>query len=220
MNTLIVGGSSGLGLALAKEFADQGDTVIVTGRTKPAIDFAEFKKLDLSQKNIAGVIDKFVDSLPQIDRLVYSAGFYQEGRVTDLSAEQIETMVQVAGTGLVYFMRAILNKQGKLSELITITSTSQWTPRKFESIYNFAKAAIGHFSNAMAEDGRVNKVLVVGPSGMRTKFWDGVKRDDLDKMLDKEWVAQEIMKARDDSYNYKFIQILRQPARVEEAEKR
>jgi short-subunit dehydrogenase len=219
MTTLIVGGSSGLGLALAKEFADKGDKVIVTGRSAPDVNFVEFKKLDLS-KQPASAIAQLVAELSQIDRLVYAAGFYQEGRVTDLSEAEIEEMINVAGAGLIYFMRELLAKQDSLAELITITSTSQWTPRQSEPIYNFAKAGIGHFSNAMAEDGRVGKVLVVGPSGMRTKFWDGVKRDDLDKMLDKEWVAQQALQALDGSFKYKFIKILRQPARVEVADER
>jgi NAD(P)-dependent dehydrogenase (short-subunit alcohol dehydrogenase family) len=219
MRTLIVGGSSGLGLALAKEFADAGDEVIVTGRSMPSVDFVKFEKLDLSVQP-AESIAKLVAKLPAVDNLVYAAGFYQDGRVTDLSTKQVEEMINVAGAGLIYFMRELLNKQSKLDQLITITSTSQWTPRKSEPIYNFAKAGIGHFSNAMAEDGRVAKVLVVGPSGMRTKFWDGVKRDDLDKMLDKEWVARQVMEALPGNYKYKFIKILRQPARVEEADKR
>lgn len=217
MTTLIVGGSSGLGLALAKEFTDAGDKVIVTGRNKPVVDFVKFEKLDLSVSP-APLIAKLVGGLPNIDRLVYSAGFYQDGLVTDLSNEQIDQMINVAGTGLIYFMREILNKQGSLHQLITITSTSQWTPRRLEPIYNFAKAGIGHFSNAMAEDGRVEKVLVVGPSGMRTKFWDGVARNDLDKMLDKAWVAKQVLKSLPGDYKYKFIRILRQPARVEEAD--
>jgi NAD(P)-dependent dehydrogenase (short-subunit alcohol dehydrogenase family) len=219
MTVLIVGGSSGLGLALAKEFHDKGDRVIVTGRTKPQVNFVKFEKLDLS-KDPANAVTKLISKLPKIDRLVYSAGFYQFGRVTDLSPQQIQQMISVSGAGLLYLMREMLAKQGGLEELITITSSSQWTPRKNEPIYNFVKAGIGHFSNSMAEDGRVNKVLVVGPSGMRTEFWDDYKPDDFDKMLDKVWVAKQITKALPGSYKYKFIKILRLPARVEVAEKR
>lgn len=219
MTVLIVGGSSGLGLALAKELHSKGDKVIVTGRTKPQVDFVEFKKLDLS-KDPATAVAKLVAQLPKIDRLVYSAGFYQFGRLTDLSPQQIQEMINVSGAGLLYSMREVLGKQGELKELVTITSSSQWTPRKNEPIYNFVKAGIGHFSNSMAEDGRVGKVLVVGPSGMRTEFWDDYKPDDFDKMLDKVWVAKQIVKALPGSYKYKFIKILRLPARVEVAEKR
>ena len=220
MNTLIIGGSSGLGLALAKEFADAGDKVIVTGRKDPAVDFAEFKKFDLSQADLPAKIKAFVQDLPDIERLVYAAGYYQEGTLTDLTDEQIEEMLNVGGRGLIYFAKYLLAKQGKLSELITITSTSQWTPRKLEPIYNFVKAGGGHLSNGLAEDGRIAKVLVAGPAGMKTAFWDGIKRDDLDTMLDKEWVAQQILQAQQDDYKYKMIRILLQPARVEEFDKR
>lgn len=220
MNTLIIGGSSGLGLAMAKLFAEAGDDVLVTGRKDPKVGYAQFQKLDLSTPELSQEIAEFVKDLSQIDRLVYAAGFYQEGRVTDLTTEQIQTMVQVGGTGLIYFMRELLAKQGSLGQLITITSTSQWTPRKLEPIYNFIKAGAGHFSNSMVEDGRVGKVLVAGPAGMDTNFWNGVDRDDLDTMLPKEWVAEQIIDNLAGDYKYKFIRVLREPARVEEVETR
>jgi NAD(P)-dependent dehydrogenase (short-subunit alcohol dehydrogenase family) len=141
-------------------------------------------------------------------------GYYQEGTVTDLTYEQIEEMIDVGGRGLIYMMKSLLDKQGSLKELITITSTSQWTPRKLEPIYNFAKAGAGHFSSSMAEDGRVGKVLVAGPAGMNTDFWEGVERDDLDTMLDPVWVADQIVQLREDDYKYRFAKIMRQPPRV------
>jgi len=55
---------------------------------------------------------------------------------------------------------------------------------------------------------------------MRTEFWDGVKHSEWDDFLDKEWVAQQIMKTRSGKYKYKFIKILRQPTRVEIVETR
>ncbi len=209
-----------MGLALAKELAGTSGSVFITGRKDPDVDFAEFKELDLSQADLASKIKKFVNGLAAIDRLAYAAGFYQEGTLTDLSERQIEDMLSVGGRGLIYFVKYLLEKQGSLSELVTITSTSQWTPRKLEPVYNFIKAGGGHLSNGLAEDGRISKILVAGPAGMRTGFWDGVKRDDMDKMLDKEWVAQRIVEALKGDYRYKFIKLLRQPARVEVAEKR
>ena len=177
MTVLVVGGSSGLGLALAKELSDAGAEVIVTGRKDPKVKFARFHKFDLSAASLVVKIDKYVKTLPKINSLFYVAGFYQYGTVTDLSPKQIEDMLSVGGRGLIYFARALLAKQGGFDELVTITSTSQWMPRKFEPIYNFIKAGEGQFSNGLAEDGRIKKVLVVGPSGMRTEFWDGVDHD-------------------------------------------
>ncbi len=218
--TLIIGGTSGLGLELAKKLAARDEKVIITGRQDPEVDKVEYKKFDLSSSELVKRVDESIANIVEVDRLIYAAGFFQEGTLTDLSEEQIEEMMDVGGRGLIYFLRALLIKQNKLDELITITSTSQWIPRKLEPIYNFVKAGAGHLSNAIAEDGRVGKVLVAGPAGMRSEFWDGIARDDLDQMLDPAWVANEMLKAASGDYNYKYIRILRQPARVEEVEKR
>jgi short-subunit dehydrogenase len=219
MNTLIIGGSSGLGLELARDFLATGSSVTVTGRRELNETGVQYEHFDLAAPNLPERIGELTMKLPEVDTLVYAAGYYQEGRITDLSEQQIEEMIDVCGRGLVYFVRAILQKQGKLKELITITSTSQWTPRALEPVYNFAKAAAGHFSNAMAEDGRVGKVLVAGPAGMQTAFWDGLDKD-TSSMLEPDWVAKEVMTLRDDDYTYRFAKIMRDPARVEIVETR
>lgn len=216
----MVGGTSGLGLEIAKELHGTGDVVYVTGRRELDELSLHYEHFDLAAADLPKQVHQLVAHLPEINRLIYAAGYFQEGRVTDLSEQQIEEMINVGGRGLIYFTRSILEKQDKLDELVTITSTSQWTPRKLEPIYNFAKAAAAHFSNAMAEDGRVGKVLVAGPAGMKTAFWDGTKRDDLDKMLDPTWVAGEVMKLRSDDYKYRFAKIMREPPRVEIVETR
>jgi len=219
MNSLIIGGTSGLGLELARKFSEEGE-VIVTGRHDPEVDFAEYREFDLAQENLTESIDKLISDAPKIDRFVYAAGYYQEGRITDLSNEEIEAMMNVGARALVYFVKAILDKQDGFDELITITSTSQWTPRKLEPVYNYAKAAAGHFSNSIAEDGRVKKVLVAGPAGMDTPFWEGIERDDLDTMMKPEWVAEQIVELEKEDYKYRFARILRQPQRVEVVETR
>lgn len=220
MTALIIGGTSGLGLELAKQLRAFDDSVYVTGRRKLIQQGLIFEPFDLAVPHLPSRINELVQRLPEIATMVYAAGYFQDGRVTDLHEDQIEEMLNVGARGLIYFARAILQKQGKLNELITITSTSQWTPRQKEPIYNFAKAGAAHFSNALAEDGRVGKVLVVGPAGMRTAFWDRIQRDDLERMLDPTWVAKEVMKLRQDSYKYRFAKIMREPACVEIKEAR
>ncbi|MDB5176556.1 MAG: short-chain dehydrogenase/reductase [Candidatus Saccharibacteria bacterium] len=220
MNTLIIGGTSGLGLEIAKKYKSDNGDVYVTGRRQISESGIIFKPFDLAAPELVQRINDFTMQLPDINRLVYAAGYFQEGRVTNLTESQIEEMINVGGRGLLYFVKAILDKQDKLDELITITSTSQWTPRQKEPIYNFVKAGAAHFSNAIAEDGRVGKVLVAGPAGMQTNFWDGVERDDIKDMLDPAWVAEEIINLSEEEYRYRFAKIMRQPARVEIVETR
>lgn len=205
---------------MAKQLAAGGYAVHVTGRTDPKVKELTFHQLNLSGAKMVQDIEKLTQSLPKIDLLVHAAGFYQEGRVTDLSDKQIEDMLNVGGRSLVYGLRALLKKQADLPELITITSTSQWTPRQLEPIYNFVKAGAGHFTNAMAEDGRIAKVMVAAPAGMNTPFWKYRPDRDTSTMLDPKWVAGQIMQARAQRYKYKYIRILREPPRVEEVETR
>lgn len=222
MNVLIVGGTSGLGLELAKIFHKSGSEVYVTGRHDPNEPTVRYLQLDLTTQDIALRIKEVVELLPKIDTFIYAAGYYQEGLLTDLSEAQIEEMFNVGGRGLVYFAKSILKKQKGLNELVTITSTSQWIPRKLEPVYSFVKAGSAHFSNSLAEDERIGKVLVAGPTGMKTVFWDGSGRDEseLSKMLSPEWVAGEIAKLLEDEYSYRFAKIMRGPKRVEIVETR
>jgi short-subunit dehydrogenase len=219
LNALVIGGTSGLGLALAKDLQAAGYEVYVTGRREVRLTGLHREVFELTAPDLPKRIEALVSKLPELDLVVYAAGFFQDGRVTELRDDQIEAMIDVGGRGLIYLMRAVLNKQAKLKELITITSTSQWMPRQYEPIYNFVKAGGALFTAAMAEDGRVGKVLVAGPAGMKTNFWEGTDRD-MTKMLDPAWAADQVMQLRKADYAFRFAKIMRDPARVELVETR
>lgn len=201
MSALVVGGTSGLGYEIARNLSHETD-VHITGRRPKESSFANWMPLELSiSDSMSRSIGKVVSQILPIDTLVYAAGFYQEGRITDLYDYEVESMLDVGVRGLIFAAKNILEQQGSLDELITITSTSQWTPREKEPVYNAAKAAAGHFSNALSLDERVGKVLVAAPAGMKTDFWSGVSRDDLDEMMDPAWVAEQIDNLRHGEYN-------------------
>ncbi len=220
MHTLIIGGSRGMGWELALLYAADGDRVTVTGRKEPdePNDKIIFCKLDLSSANYIRDIDELIKGLATVDRLVFAAGYYQEGTVTDLTEEQILEMVQVCGTGFIFTVRSILQKQNKLDECIVITSSSQWTPRKLEPIYNFAKAGAAHFAHGLSLDERVGKTMVAGPTGTKTAFWANDTTRDMSTYHEPSWVAKQIYDQSRDDYRYKFIKILRDPASVEVTE--
>lgn len=216
MNVLIIGGSRGIGWELAKLYVSEGNRVTVTGRKQPdePDENIPFEKLDLSSESYIEDIESLVHKTGEIDRLVFAAGYYQEGTVTDLTPEQILDMIQVCGTAFIFSARAVLKKQNHLDECIVITSTSQWIPRKLEPIYNFAKAGVAHFAHGLSLDERVKKLLVAGPTGTKTAFNAG--RDvDMSTFHEPEWVAQQIFDYSKGDYRYKFIKVLRDPAEVE-----
>lgn len=222
MNTLIIGGSRGIGWELAKIYAAEGATVTVTGRKHPDEKNAAiiFRELDLSSADYADSIRECIKEVGRIERFIYSPGYFQEGRITDLSEEEILDMVQVCGTGCILAARDILLGQDNLPECIIVTSSSQWTPRELEPIYNFAKAGVGHFAAALSLDARVGKLLVAGPTGTKTAFHANREGVDMSTYHDPAWVAKQIYDHVKDNFEYKFIKILRDPAKVEVSETR
>lgn len=217
MTTLIIGGSRGIGFELGKLYAAQGERIPVTGRKHPdqTVEQIEFKELNLSKDSYIEDIERLIQDLDVINRLVFAPGYYQGGTVTDLAKSEILDMIQVCGTSGIFTARAILKKQDVLNECIVITSTSQWKPRKLEPIYNFAKAGIAHFAHALSLDERVGKLLVAGPTGTKTAFQAARNNVDMSTYHEPAWVAKQIFDYAQGNYSYKFIKILRDPAEVQ-----
>lgn len=220
MRSLIIGGTSGLGLEVAKLLKSMGDEVIITGRKNPNAKGLQFQKFDLSMgAELPSAVDVFVSALPKIDRFIYSAGFYQEGNITELDQQAIHNMLDVGLSAPIWFIRELLQNQGEIREFVAITSTSQWTPREKEPIYNAVKSGFGMLANSVSLDPRVGKVLVAGPAGMATNFWTATGRKD-STFNDPAWVARQIVDALKVDYEYALVRILRNPARTEVVETR
>ena len=217
---LIIGGTSGLGLEIGKLLQRDEWLVYAAGRRPRAdlpgkfVHFATEEHLPLHEQ-----VESLVSGLGGVQLLIYAAGFYQEGRITDLSAGKIDAMLNVGLRAPALFVREILMYYRKLLGFIAITSTSQWAPREYEPIYTAVKAGLGMLAKSLSLDDRIEKTLVVAPAGMRTSFWQYTDKD-TSTMLDPTWVAGEILRLYGDRYRYRFAKILREPPRVEIAETR
>lgn len=221
MSSLIIGGTSGLGLEIARQLEKQGRSVIVMGQEKPPKTDADYVKLNLSHARLPKHVKSVVHKLPQIDELIYVAGHYKEGTITHLSENDIEQMINYGGRGLIYFVRELLAKQHELKTLVTVTSSSQWMPRRLEPVYNFIMAGECMFSNAMSKDDRISRVLVAAPTGLQIRAEDDPnQRNVLADMLDPIWVAATIIRQTQDDYRYRFVKIVRSPQKVEVIETR
>lgn len=219
-NALIVGGSSGLGIEVADLLGRDNYHVYITGRRKPKKENFSFLFLNLNVTlSLEWNLDKLMAHVPRIDLLIYAAGFYQEGKISDLSDPDIIDMTTVGLLAPAMLLQRILQKQDSLPGFIAITSTSQWTPRLLEPVYTAVKAGLGMLANSVSLDERIGKVLVAGPAGMSTRFWEHSPRD-MSTMLDPKWVARQILDYYAQDFRYQFIRILREPARVEVVETR
>lgn len=215
---LIIGGSSGLGLELAKKYKALGHRIIVTGRKDPTIPGIVFVHFDISANDLRQQVDKLVSQLGSINTIVYSAGYSQEGLIHTLSEEDIVKMVNVGLLAPMLLVKKLKRNPGAPLKVILITSSSQYTPRKLEPVYTAVKAGLGMLGNSLGSDPELGKVCVFAPSGMDTPFWKDGR--DVSGYLDSSWVADQMIELSGGPFKYKYAQILRNPQRVEVIETR
>lgn len=215
-NILIVGGSSGVGLELARHYVEDGHTVCVTGRQKPVLPGAQFESFSITADadKLGHDIDTLLTRFTSINTLIYAAGFRQRGLINELDDAAIKQMINVGLLAPTLMVQRLKNQLDMPLKLMLITSSSQYTARELEPVYCAVKAGIGMLGASLVKDKQLGKVLVAAPSGINTPFWDG-SSEDTSSMLDAKWVSDKIIELSSGVFKYKYAKILRNPARVE-----
>ena len=214
-NILIIGGTSGLGLELAKIYDALGHTVFITGRKDPNIHSLHFFKLSIDQnnKNLVTQIDELIRNIDKINTLIYVAGYYQEGKIDQLNDKEILEMINIGLTAPAILIQRLKNNPGKPLKIMFVTSSSQYTPRELEPIYTAVKSGLGMLGASLSLDQSIGKVLVVAPSGMKTPFWND--SHNTSGYLNPTWVAEQIVELSSGPFKYRYAKILRNPEQVE-----
>ena len=152
---VITGGSSGIGLSTANEFAKQKAKLILIARDKVKLDaaaellkrtneniFVECFPADVSDKNhIGAVINAIGYKYNRIDLLINCAGIITCGRFADQSFDDLENSVQVNYLGSLYTSKEawpwLKKTKGQLSFVssvagyIGLIGYSSYAPTKF-----------------------------------------------------------------------------------------
>ncbi len=219
-SVLVIGGTSGLGLALALSFQKEGGNVFIAGRHNPKRQGLTYIKIniDSNSEKISTGLDSIIKATQPIGTLIYAAGFFEEGPIVKLSDRHIKTMLNIGLLIPAMLISKILRKQKKIKNLILITSTSQWIPRPKEPVYAATKAALAMLGNSISLDGSVDKTLIIGPGAMKTTFWKKGRREG--NLLDPRWIAKTTSDLHKKDFSYKLVRILRNPTRIQIIKKR
>ena len=179
---LISGCSSGIGLALCREFVSRGCKVFATARKPSVIEHLkkegmEIAALDVTdQKSIDACVAEVIAKAGKIDVLVNSAGYALIGPVIDLSMDDLRRQFETNVIGLAALTKAVAPHMIKQRSglIVNISSVSGVCATPFAGAYCATKAAVNLLSDSL----RVElapfgiSVVTVQPGAIKSSFGD------------------------------------------------
>jgi NAD(P)-dependent dehydrogenase (short-subunit alcohol dehydrogenase family) len=185
---LVTGGNSGIGLATAKAFIDQGARVAITGRDQATLDQAAASlgpnvlalRADTTDAEAtAAAIRTAVEAFGNLDIVVANAGVSGNTPVGGTTAEQFERITSINVTGVFLTVQAAVPYLRKGGSVILIGSVHELLGAPGYSAYAASKGAVRAMSRVLASElapagVRVN---VVSPGATRTPIWSRNGRD-------------------------------------------
>lgn len=183
---LITGGTSGIGLELAKQLMQHGNTVIVTGRdadrleaTRKSVPGIHVIQSDVSDPAaIKALHDTVVARFPALDVIVNNAGIMrnldlnQARELTDVTRE-----IEINLNGPIRMVQQFLPhlKSRRDSAVVNVSSGLAFVPFPAAPIYSAAKAAIHAYSKALRVqlEGTGVAMIELAPPGVETPLFRG-----------------------------------------------
>ena len=188
---IIIGGTSGLGLAIKKELQKHGCKIYALSRnTKPAINISNLRQ-------VKKVFKEIYTNEGKIDYIINSAGDMLNKNIEDTTTKDWDYIYDINIKGPFNISKAAipLLKKQKSGELIFISSSSYTRGRQGYAAYSSSKAALVNFCQALAEeliDYNI-KVNILNPSRANTPLRSRVfGTEDPKSLLNPKKVAKRI----------------------------
>jgi NAD(P)-dependent dehydrogenase (short-subunit alcohol dehydrogenase family) len=188
---LVTGALTGIGLATAQVFAQNGDSVVIAGRRKQAGNDAaaklrafgsevEFVAADVRREDdVRGLVDGIINRFGRLDIAVNAAGTEgQSSPVIDITpeayADAFDTNVLGTLLCLKHEMRAMTGQRG--GSIVNISSTMGERGAANMSLYTASKHAVEGLTKSTALEGAPNNIRVnaVAPGPTQTSMLDRI----------------------------------------------
>jgi NAD(P)-dependent dehydrogenase (short-subunit alcohol dehydrogenase family) len=171
---LITGGSSGIGLATAKAFLDEGATVYITGRRLEMLEEAAASlehaviavQADVSSPvDLARLFARIGQEHGRLDIVFANAGIGEKGYLGDISVEQIDRLFDVNVKGVILTVQGALPLLRNGSAIILNAAIIASKGYAGWSVYSASKAAVRSLARTWSSDlkGKGIRVNVVSP---------------------------------------------------------
>lgn len=195
---VITGGSSGIGLATAKQFVDEGAFVFITGRRQSELD-AAVKEIGRNVSGIQGDVSKLAD----IDK-IYEAVKEQKGKVDivfanagigefapfgQVSEEHFDKHFDINVKGLLFTVQKALPLLAEGGSVILNASIVATKGFPAFTVYSATKAAVRSFARTWSVDLKAQKIRVnvVSPGLVPTPAYSlslGMNAEQIDQFVE------------------------------------
>jgi NAD(P)-dependent dehydrogenase (short-subunit alcohol dehydrogenase family) len=192
---VITGGSSGMALASARRFVEEGAYVFITGRRQKTLDEA----VRLIGRNVTGVrgdasnlddLDRLFDTVKRekgrIDILYASAGWGEPLPLGEVTEQHFDTIFDLNTRGTLFTVQKalpLLNDGGSIFMTGSVASVKGFPGF---SVYAASKAALRSFARTWLNElkGRNIRVNVLGPGPIATPMQEEVITKEAKQMFE------------------------------------
>ena len=197
---VITGGSSGIGLATAKRFVNEGAYVFITGRRKSELD-AAVKEIGNNVTGVQGDVSKLADidrlyatvkeQKGKLDIVFANAGLGEFTPLDQITEESFDKQFDVNVKGLVFTVQKALPLLQPGACIVLNASIVSIKGNPAMSIYSATKAAVRSFARTWAVDLKERKIRVnaISPGVVPTPGYSaaGLTQEQVD-----QWVESSI----------------------------
>lgn len=187
--TLVTGASSGIGKAIAKEFAERSHNLVLVARNKKVLEelanqWSTYYKINilvvsinLQEENAAKSIYEWCQTRNiKVDALINNAGTGLFGAFDKLSIDEQINMIALNVNSLVrlayYFVPDL--KKHKKGYILNVASIAAFYPLPYYSVYGATKAFVLSFTEALRHELRHSTITVscLCPGDTNTNFFN------------------------------------------------
>jgi uncharacterized oxidoreductase len=183
---LITGGTSGIGLELARQLQQRGNTVLVTGREQEKLDAAKrllpelhtFKSDVGNPQDIRALYQNVSARFPALDTLINNAGIMRNLNLNrDRDLNDVTREIDINLSGPVRMIQQFLPhlKARPSALIVNVSSGLAFVPFPASPVYCATKAAIHSYTQSLRVqlEGTTVTVIELAPPGVETPLFRG-----------------------------------------------
>ena len=180
---LVVGGCSGIGLALVHVLLNNGYSVSVVDRNDLPDSFFNSNGVRFRRENLITDDFSFLDEFQDIDTLIITAGFGRICKFETITDAEIHNSFQVNAIAVLKILRFYYQRMlyGDKFHCVVMSSISGMVSSPLLSLYSSTKAAISRAIESLNIELEMacsaNRILDVAPGSIKGTSFNGGKTD-------------------------------------------